>query len=223
MEDATLQAIKEFAESLRSDMQAAIVALDRKCDAIADSFSALKKKADGAGERARGVDSTMAERVAADSVGAAEFSVLSREVADLRKKVARPQADLNAYADVQSKADAVMRTHNERAEPPMAGEDIVAYKIRQHRPMQKFSPKWKGVELGIIAADGKAFENVLAEIRTDALQAGMNPVGLPEFAHREITEQMPGGHLVKRFVGTGTIFKQLSRPVRHVAYIGTRN
>jgi hypothetical protein len=94
-------------------------------------------------------------RARSDSVGAAEFSVLCGEVADLRKKVARPQADLNAFADVQSKADAVYRTHNERAEPPMAGEDIVSYKIRQHRGMQKFSPKWKGVELRIIAADGK--------------------------------------------------------------------
>jgi len=38
-----------------------------------------------------------------------------------------------------------------------------------------------------------------------------------------ISETMPGGHTVNRFVGNGTIFKQLSRPVRHVAFIGTRS
>ncbi|MCK1507562.1 hypothetical protein [Bradyrhizobium sp. 18] len=218
--DEQMKAFLDAIEGLRSDISASVDAISKRCDSLEKTIN--EKRSDTAGERDRGVDGTMAERVAADSVGATEFSVLCREVADLRKKVARPQADLNAFADVQAKADAVMRTHNERAEPPMAGEDIVAYKIRQHRGMQKFSPKWKGVELGIIAADGKAFENVLAEIRADAMQAGLNPVGLPEFQHREITRQMPGGHLVKSWVGTGTIFKQLSRPVRHVGFIGVR-
>jgi hypothetical protein len=236
-EDELLAAVKVIAESLKADLTESIAAIDKKCDSLSEKM----KKADEAGTRDIGIDKSMrrrdedadadpvgeqrdaARRVAADSVGAAEFSVLCREVADLRKKTTRPQADLNAFADVQSKADAVMRAHSERAEPPMAGEDLIAYKIRTHRKMQPHSPKWKNVELGIIAADGKAFENVLAEIRADAYQAGLNPVGLPEFQYREVTQEGPGGHKIKSFHGNGTIFKQLSRPVRHVAYIGTRN
>lgn len=219
-----LEAIQALGAELRTEVADGMAKISQRCDALDEKL----KKADAAGDRSGENEDDMtrrgmAERVAADSVGAAEFSVLSREVADLRKKVTRPQADLNAFADVQAKADAVMRTHNERAEPAMAGEDIVAYKIRQHRPMQRFSPKWKGVELGIIAADGKAFENVLAEIRADAMQAGLNPVGLPEFQHRKIVKQSPGGHTITEFIGNGTIFKQLSRPVRHVAFIGTRS
>ncbi|MBR0734430.1 hypothetical protein JQ595_37355 [Bradyrhizobium japonicum] len=223
MEDATLQAIKELAEALRSDMQTAIAALDKKCDGIADSFSALKKKADEAGERDRGVDGTMAERVAADSVDPAAFAALSSSVAELKKRQSRPMKDLNAYADVQAKADSVMRALGSAAEPPMAGEDLVPYKIRMHRKMQPYSPRWKGVELQLIAADQVALDNVLGEIRTDAMTAAMSPVGMPEFQHRKITKTMPGGHTVHEFIGNGTIFKQLSRPVRHVAYIGTRN
>ena len=236
-----LAKIAEIAEALRCDVASQIEKMDARYDAIERKLDA-KKKADEAGERDRGVDTSMrrredededpahphaAKRVAADmrsdSVPRSEFAALASSVADLKKKQTRSMGDLNAFADVQAKADAVLRTHNERAEPPMAGEDLVAYQIRMHRPMQKHSTKWKGVDLGLIAADRQAFTNVLAEIRSDALQAGLNPVGLPEFQHREITQQMPGGHLVKSFVGTGTIFKQLSRPVRHVAYIGTRN
>jgi hypothetical protein len=241
MTEDEMKAFMDAITALRDDVVAQVGKLDEKCGALADSVTELKKKADTAGERDRGVDASMrrrgdedadpvgeqhhaARRVAADSIGAAEFSALCSVVADLKKKVVgRPQATLDAYADTQSKADAVMRAHGERAEPWMAGEDLVSYKIRQHRPMQKHSAKWKGVELSAIAGDGKAFENILAEIRADALQAGLKPVGLPEFQWREITQQMPGGHLVKTFHGNGTIFKQLSRPVRHVAYIGTRS
>jgi hypothetical protein len=229
---ALLKAIGELVDGLRADMSKHGEEMTAK---YADALDGAMKKMDAAGMRRRRTermdenddpDDTMAEQTAADrradSIGAAEFSVLCSQVADLRKAVARPMTDLNAFADVQAKADAVMRTHNESASPPMAGEDIVSYKIRQHRPMQKFSPRWKGVELRAVAGDQGALEHILTEIRSDAMKAGLEPVGLPEFQHRMITETLPGGHISRRFVGTGTIFKQLSRPVRHVAYIGTR-
>jgi hypothetical protein len=43
------------------------------------------------------------------------------------------------------------------------------------------------------------------------------------FHHRKTVKQSPGGHTITEFHGVGTIFKQMSRPVRHVAYIGTRD
>jgi hypothetical protein len=218
-----LDAVKQIADALRTDLSGSIDAIGKRCDALAEDVKANKKdaKKDEAGERDRGVDGTMAERVAADSVDPAVFASLARSVAELKKNQSRPM-NANALADLQAKADAVMRTHNERAAPPMASEDEISYAIRLHRGMQKFSPKWKGIDLGIISADGKAFQNVLAEIRSDALQAGLNPVDLPEFEHRLITETAPGGHTINRWVGTGTIFKQLSRPVRHVQRFGPR-
>ena len=238
-EDELVAAVKLIAESLKADLTESIAALDKKCDSLSEKM----KKADEAGTRDRGVDTSMrrrgdedadpvgeqrnaARRTAADhrsdSIDPAAFSALVSTVADMKKQ-SRPMGDLNQFADAQAKADAVMRAHAERAEPNMPGEDLVAYQIRLHRKMQKHSTKWRGVELGIIAADSAAFNNVLAEIRSDALQAGLNPVGLPEFEHRKITEVMPGGHVVIRFVGNGTFIKQMSRPVRHVSYIGVRN
>ncbi|WP_439925677.1 hypothetical protein [Nitrobacter sp. JJSN] len=236
MDPEQLKALTDVIEALRADINAAVSKVDAKCDALADSVATMKKK-DEAGERDRGVDTSMrrredddypahpcaAERVAADSVPRSEFAALASSVADLKKKQARPMADLNAFADMQAKADAALRSHNERAEPPMSGEELVNYGIRMHRKMQRHSAKWKGVDLGLISADRQALENIFGEIRADTVTASMSTDGMPEFQHRMITKTMPGGHTVHEFIGNGTIFKQMSRPVRHVAYIGTRN
>ena len=168
----------------------------------------------------------MARRVAADQVVVrSAVASLASSVNEL-KKSQRPMADLNAYADAQEKATKVMVSLGGAAEPPMAGEDIVAYNIRLARKMQPNSPRWKGVDLNIIAADRQALDGILDQIRADATAAGLSPVGLKLGQFREVVTQSPGGHKVTNFVGstetTGTIFKQLSRPVRHVAFIGTR-
>lgn len=221
MNPEEMKALTDILEALRSDVSSQIAKIDAKCNAVADSVAKMKK-ADEAGERDRGVDGTMAERVAADSVDRAAFAALSSSVAELKKRQSRPMKDLDAYADAQAKADSVMRALGSAAEPPMAGEELVSYKIRMHRKMQPHSPRWKGVELQLIAADQVALDNVLTEIRADAMTAATSPVGMPEFQHRMITKTMPGGHTVHEFIGNGTIFKQLARPVRHVGYIGTR-
>jgi hypothetical protein len=168
-----------------------------------------------------------ATRVAADSVGVdrGTFAALASSVLTMKKQLDasnRPSDDLNSFADEQSRCDAVMRALGSSAVPPMAHESLVAYKIRSHRAMQSHSPKWKSVDLNLIASDSVALENVLGEIRADAVLAANSPAGMKEFEHREITETLPGGHRSSRFIGSGTIFKQLTRPVRHVAYIGTR-
>lgn len=211
-----LAAINALTETLRADMASHAEKMDAKYDALEKKLDARKKDEDDG-------DPTAATRTAADSVDPAAFAALASSVADLKKRQSRPQADLNAFADAQAKADSVMRALGSAAEPPMASEDLVSYKIRMHRKMQPHSPRWKGVELQLIAADRVALDNVLGEIRADALTAAMSPVGMPEFQHRMITKTMPSGHTVHEFIGNGTIFKQLARPIRHVAYIGTRN
>jgi hypothetical protein len=241
-EEALLAAVREIAEGLKSDLSGSLAQLDEKCSSLADSVAKLK--ADAIVSTSQGMENDMrrrgalksdnftddnlaeqtaADRARSDSVDPAAFASLSRSVSELTKKMTRPLADRNAFADVQAKADAVMRSLGTQAEPPMAGEDIVSYNIRLARKMQPHSAKWKGVELGIIAADSKAFEIALDQIRSDAMQAGNSPVGLKPFEYREIVEETKGGHRITRFVGNGSIFKQLSRLVRNVAYIGTRN
>jgi len=233
-----LEAMNALVEGLRSDMTKHVEKMDARYDAIEKKLDA-KKKADEAGARDRGVDTSMrrrededadpvgeerhaARRTAADSVPRSEFAALASSVADMKKRQSRPMKDLNAYADAQARADSVLRALGTAAEPPMAGEDLVAYNIRMHRKMQPHSARWKGVELQLIAADQLALENIFGEIRADAMTAAMSPGDAPEFQHRKVTKTMPGGHTVHEFIGNGTIFKQLARPVRHVKYIGPR-
>jgi hypothetical protein len=228
---AMLAQMQAVATEMKTHVDQSCATLGAKFDS---AMAAIEKKRDADdGERKRGEAEQVAadeagsrqvrnEEMRADAVGRGEFASLSRSVAELAKRNTRPMADLDAYADAQAKADSVMRLHGERAEPPMSGEDIVAYNIRLARKMQPHSKTWKGVELSLMTADRQAFNIALDGIRADAMQAGLNPVHLPEFQHRKIVKTSPGGHTITEFVGTGTIFKQMSRPVRHVKFIGTR-
>jgi hypothetical protein len=229
-----LAAITKVAEEMKTSVAAHCSALDAKYTALADSIGKMKKR------DATDPDDTLAEPVAADEAGSqsrrneemraddlrianSALASLAREVNGMKKQIARPMGgDLDAFADAQAKADSVMRDLGTRAEPNMPGEDIVAYQIRLARKMQPHSKTWKGVELGIIAADRKAFQVAVDAIHSEAMADSMNTEGMEPFKYREITRTMPGGHTEKTFVGNGTFIKQMSPPVRHVMRIGPR-
>jgi hypothetical protein len=220
-----LAAIAALTDGLKTELTTQVDAMNKRCDALVESLA--KKKSDEAGSRSEENDEMRrqgeATRVAADAVDPAAFASLASRVNEMAKRQSRPMADLNAFADAQAKADAVMRANGDSASPPMSGEDIVAYQIRLARPMQRLSQTWKNVDLALIAADRNAFNIALDGIRSDAMAASMNFDSAPEFAHRMVTKTMPGGHVCKEFYGRGTFIKAMSRPVRHVAFIGTRS
>jgi hypothetical protein len=220
MDPEQLKDLMGVLEALRGDVTAQISKVSERCDAL---DAAIKKAGAAKSDTSEDADQKEeAVRVAADSVRRSEFYALASSVADLKKKHARPMADLNAFADAQAKADAALRTHNERAEPPMAGEELVNYGIRMQRKMQRHSPKWKGVDLGLISADRLALENIFSEIRADTVTASKSTVGMQPFQYREIVQESPGGHKIRSFHGNGTIFKQMSSPFRCVQSIGPR-
>ncbi|KYK44894.1 hypothetical protein A1D31_11800 [Bradyrhizobium liaoningense] len=208
-----MKAIAEMGDTLRAD----VAKLGERCDALDAKISSKRQDEDDG-------DPTMAQRTAADSIDdfRHEVRVLTSAVADLRKNQARPMADLNKFADIQAKADSVMTALGSRAEPPMAGEHHTDYLIRLHRKMQNHSSRWRGVDLNLIARDPGALDGICDQIRADAMAASMDTSEMKPFEHRMITKTMPGGHISREFVGKGTVFKQLSRPVRHVQYIGPR-
>lgn len=209
---------KEKADKAKADAK-------KKDEDMGEETAADKKRKDAEEKEKADAEKMEKEKMdaaKADSVPRSEFEKIVAQVNALTPRKLT-QADMDAFADAQAKADVVLRTHNERAEPWMPGEDIVAYQIRLARKMQPHSKVWKDADLSIVAADATAFLNALTAIRADAYQAGLNPVGLAPFQHREINEMSPTGHKITRFAGNGTIFAQMSRPVRHVGYIGTRN
>src|SRR4051794_38211950 len=108
-------AVMAACEGLKNDIGGQIAAVDAKDNALADSGAKLAAKDAAAGARLRrgdeDVDGTMARRVAADGVDdfRHEVRLLASAVEGLRKNQTRPMADLNKFADIQSKADSVMR------------------------------------------------------------------------------------------------------------------
>jgi hypothetical protein len=209
-EEKILEALKALGISV-SDSVAAIA---KRCDDIEAKLAAKKADDDETDD--------LAEKTAADSVLRSELRVMRDQVNSLvrERPSAQTQATRDAFADCQAKADVAYRSLGESAPMPMAGEDLVAFQIRTHRPLMKHSKKFKDAELHVLARDVSTFNAVLDSVRTDAYAAGLTPVGLAPFQYREIKSETAGGHKVTTFVGNGTCFKQMSRPVRHVHYIG---
>jgi 8-oxo-dGTP pyrophosphatase MutT (NUDIX family) len=216
--DAKAKADAEEEEKKKAD-----AAKKRDGDGTDPEQVAADKKRKDAEEKEK-EEKEKADAAKADSVPRSEFEKLQVQIADLSKRVPRAMtsSDRDAFADAQAKADAVLRTHGEHAEPPLSGEELIPYQIRLARKMQPHSKTWKSVDLSVIAADAASFNIALDGIRADALQAGLNPVDLKPFEHRKIVQESPGGHKITSWVGNGTFIKQMSRPVRHVGRIGVR-
>lgn len=219
-----LAGVKAITDAMAGDMTEKFAAMDSQYKALADSVAELKKK-DSAGER--DIDGATAEPTAADSrrdsVSRGEFRALQERVNDVTIKQAyRRPADRDALAELQARADVAYRcVDNTRAPEPMQGETVVDYAVRLHRPLQRHSKRFAKSELAVIARDPATFNTVLDGIRADAYEAGLNPVDLPMFQHREIKTESPGGHRITSFVGTGTFAAMMARAPKRV--IGFHN
>jgi hypothetical protein len=209
--------------------------VDQSCATMGAKFDAamgeIQKKKSDAGDP----DDTLAEQTAADRRADAVENMLRSEIKTLRNQVndltvregmslARQSASTqDAYADAQAKADAVYRALGESAPGPMSGEDLVAYQIRLTRPLQRHSKAWKNADLYAIAKDGSTFSGVCDAVRMDAMAYSMSPGDAPLFQHREVKKTSPGGHQITEFIGNGTVYKQMSPPVRSVQRFVTKS
>jgi hypothetical protein len=232
-----LKALMDGLAALRGVVSDGIGDLSKRCDALSEDFAKLK--ADTAGHRSRPGDQmrsddgdddpTMAERTAADRAErradsiAADMRNLQNRVNAMAIHTNMNQGTRDQFADLQAKADVAYRGWNESAPPPMSGEGVLDYAIRLHRPLQRHSKKFKTTELLALARDPTTLATICDQIRADTVEASMSPVDMPMFQHRMIEEVMPTGHISRRFVGNGTIFKQLGRPGRYVAGFHVQN
>lgn len=221
MDSEQLEKLLAMMNALGAEIGEKFADMDKKHTALADSVAKLSAKKDAAGEDDLGAEQTAADS-RRDSVSRGEFRALQERVNDVTVKQAdRRPADRDALAELQARADVAYRSLGDGAAPaPMQGETVVDYACRLHRPLQRHSRRFAKSELAVIARDPATFNTVLDGIRADAYEAGMNPVDLPMFQHREIKTESAGGHRVSNFVGTGTIFKQMARPVKYVTGIG---
>jgi hypothetical protein len=217
-----LEAIAALGAELRTEVADGMAKISQRCDALDERL----KKADEAGVRrkkADGDDDDMAEQTAADRRADsmhADMRHLQNRVNAMDIHSRQNAGTRDQFANLQSRADVAYRSWSESAPPPMSGEGVLDYAIRLHRPLMKHSKKFAKADLLAMARDPATLNTICDQIRADAVEASMSPVGMPEFQHREIVQNLPTGHIQRTWVGNGTVFKQMSRPVRHVKSIG---
>lgn len=158
---------------------------------------------------------------AATRKDSSRIETLERELAAI-KAISRPidESDRAAFADEQSRADAVYMALGKRAEPPMGGETLGNYKVRLARGLQKHSKQWAGIELHRLTAD--AMDIAATQIRADAIVAARNPEDLADGQLREIINVDPTGRRISTFVGNGSFIDAMRGPSRVVRKINTK-
>ena len=159
----------------------------------------------------------------ADSVG-----ILRRQIEDQAAVIARlermmkPKTDDEhaAFADAQSRADAVYQGFGKHAPRPMEGEDLMDYRKRLARDLKMHAPRWKTAKFSRL--DDETFGSIESQIYDDAINAAANPVDLEAGELRMVTKQDPTtGVRSNLFYGKEHFVKQMGRPGRRVAAFRT--
>ncbi len=145
-----------------------------------------------------------AARKDSDEAMRKQIADLQATVSQMSGRIPKPVTDAEyaAMASVQSVADNVFSAHSKSAPRPMDGETLIGYRRRLAGELKHHSPEWKDVDLGVIAVDSKAFDNVEKKIYADAMEAAIHPnIGDGEFL-REVRRRDPDtGHLIKEYYG----------------------
>lgn len=221
-ETKLIELINSLGEALRTLVADGMQKIGERCDAIEAKIA--KKDAAGSRENQNGDD--LAEPVAADAASRADMAYVKAALRDLQiRQPTRAPADRDAMAEIQARADTAFRTHGTQADPPMSGETAQAYSLRMHRAIQRMAPssKWAKANLETLIRDPETYDRACNEIRADAVAESYLPTGMKEGQpHRPVFSTSTGGHKITTWVGNGTIFKAMSRPVRHVVGIGYR-
>lgn len=166
------------------------------------------------------------EKAKADAEAARKDSV---DIEAMRRRLAAleaaqkgiPEEERAVFADHQARADGSYISLGSRAPAPMVGENLLAYRTRLARGLQKHSPDWKGVDLGKLPPEALAVAE--HKIYADADIAARSPDDMEVGTLREINKVDPStGQRMTTFVGKGTFIGGMKRPSRRVIGINTK-
>jgi hypothetical protein len=158
-----------------------------------------------------------------DSVRADDIAHLRKQISDQAEIISRlqtlvkPRSDDEhaAFAEAQSRADAIFNGFGKRAPRPLEGETLFDYRKRMATALKSHSPQWKNAKLSRL--DSEIFEPIEAQIYADAASAAANPVDLKAGELRMVTKIDPAtGVRTNVFYGSESFVKQMGRPGRRV-------
>lgn len=180
------------------------VAADKK--AKKDSDDKDEKKADAEDDKEK---EKVAEKKDADDKdkdekkeeAKSDSSALRAEIESLKARmVPRSDADYRALISNQAKYDTVYQAFGDSAPRFLDGEMLSAYRRRVTADMQKHSPAWKSVDLGLIKSD-EAFDIAETQIMSDSMGVALNPTDIPVGILREIKTRDKTGREISTFFG----------------------
>lgn len=149
-----------------------------------------------------------------------------QRIIDERIKSALPRAESTADRDLkattQLRADRAYSAFGNQAPPPMAGEDVRAYRIRLARDMQKHSKAWEKIDLTALPVE--ALDLAETTIYADSITASKNVDIIPAGQLLKFTRTDPDtGHRITEFRGKESVFKRMSAPTQRVTAFLTNN
>jgi hypothetical protein len=181
---------KAKADAARKDAEEKEAEEKAKADAEAEE----KAKADAAKKDAEDEEAKKAEAARADSFEK-KFNDLQSKFNDLQASIKPRGLDDEAkFAAIQSRADEVARALGSRAEAPMHGETLMAYRRRMLAIALPHSPRWKGFDLTAVGDNDTIISNIENDAYADAMTEARSPARVPD------------GHLIQRDrpLGDGT-------------------
>jgi hypothetical protein len=158
-----------------------------------------------------------------DAIKADAIAGLRKQIADQTTVIERLQSLMKprsddehvAFAEAQSRADAVFASFGERAPRPLEGEVLFDYRKRLATKLKKHSSTWGKVKLSELPQS--AFDIAENTIYNDATSAAANPVDLKAGELRMVTKIDPAtGVRSNVFYGNESFVKQMGRPGRRV-------
>jgi hypothetical protein len=137
------------------------------------------------------------EEAFADSI----VQAVSRKLlSDVQKMLPKELTDVEhrTMLDHQARADRVFQAFSDSAPRPLSGENEIGYRRRLANKLKVHSPKWSKAKLDSL--DGDVFDNIEAEIYSDAMTVGTSPAAVaPGTMQTRITHQ--GGHEIREYIG----------------------
>jgi len=193
-------------EKLRCDMEeagetkelAADKAKKRRKDAEEEEDKEAKAKSAKDAEEKEAEEKKKADAARADSVAA-----LAAEVATLKAGAFTALTDdqLNELGRIQSRADSVFTLTGGSTPRYHMGESLLNYRKRILKDMQPMT-RFKDIDLGVVAADSKAFEIMEADIIDEATKKARDPATIKPGILRHRTVRGDSGHIVHEFDGS---------------------
>lgn len=181
-----------------------------------DKKEAEREKADKARKDA---EEETKKKEAADRADADKLGNLEKELAALRGQV-KPMADadLNALARIQARADSIEMSFGRRARAPMLGETVMSYTRHWANEFKQHDPRWSNKDLTAVSADAESFSVICDDIFKSAEAAAKSPARGKPGTLTAVKSRSDSGHTIINYHGsTGPWMNRFAGPVRQYA------